>query len=153
MKVKEVFEKHQRELDRIGAEEKILSGLEVSYKTTLKNVEDEKRKSNTIRGRLLALVSGGSAQKGAVGQEHIISEMKRGLQQIEKRKNELARTREKKEIEKTQAEANVRKVMANMEKEHAIVQRQQQREWEMQEKEDRLGAEFGSTRLMKRRRR
>ena len=153
MKAREVFEKHQRELERITAEEKGLRGVEVSYKTVLKNAEDAKRKNNTIGSRLMALVKGGSAQKAVAEQEHIINEMRKGLQQIEKRKNEIAQIRQKKELEKAQTEANVRKAMANMEKERALVQRQQQREWEMQEKTDRTGAEFGATRLMKRRRR
>jgi len=153
MKMKEILERHQKELEKIGTEEKSLSGLEVSYKTMLKNTEDMKRKNNTVGSRLLALVKGEHVEKKIAEQDHIINEMKKGLQQIEKRKNEIARTREKKEIEKAQAEANVRKVMANMEKERMEVQRQQQREWEMQEKMDRTGAEFGATRLIKRKRR
>ena len=152
MKAKELFEKHQKELDRMVAEEKSLGNMEISYRIILKNAEKKKMKNDNIISKFLTLVKRDSAQKTVAEQHHIITEMRKGLQQIEKRKNELARTREKKEIENAQMEANVRKVMTNMERERTEVQREQQREWEMQEKMDRVGTDFGATRLMKRRR-
>jgi hypothetical protein len=92
-------------------------------------------------------------RKTITEQDSVINEMKRGLQQIEKRKNEIAKLRQKKEIEKAQTEANVRKVMVRMGREHAELQRQQQRAREIQEKWDRTGTDFGATRLIKRRKR
>jgi seryl-tRNA synthetase len=153
MKVKEVLEKHQRELERIGVEEKSLGGLEVSYKTILKNAEDMKRKNSTIGNKLLALVKGEQVEKKIAAQDRIIGDMRKGLQQIEKRRNEIAKILQKKEVENAQLAANVRKVMANVERERTEVRRQQQREWDMQEKLNRTGTDFGATRLIKRRKR
>jgi len=156
MKAREVFERNQKEMERIGAEEKSLSGLENSYRAIIRGAENRKRTYSGIGSKLLASLSKSRAtqmRKTITEQDSVINEMKRGLQQIEKRKNEIAKLRQKKEIEKAQTEANVRKVMVRMGREHAELQRQQQRAREIQEKWDRTGTDFGATRLIKRRKR
>jgi len=152
MKLKEVLERQQKELERIGAEERNLGDRELSCQMTMKSAEDSKRKASSIGNRLLALAkgNGGEIEKRIAEQDRIISEMKKSLQQIERRRNELDRTRQKKESERAQAEANARKVLVGIAKERTEVRRQQQREWEMQEKGERAGTDFGVTRLMKR---
>jgi len=129
-----------------------LGVLKSRYMEALDLAERKKRPYQTVGGKLMAIFSK-KAKKTIIESDSIINEMKRGLQQIEKRRNEIAKLRQKKEIEKAQTEANVRKVMVRMEREHAELQRQQQRAREMQEKWDRTGTDFGATRLIKRRKR
>ena len=101
MKAREVFGRNQKERERIGAEEKSLSGLENSYRAIIRGAEDRKRTYSGIGSKLLASLSKSRAtqmRKTITEQDSIINEMKGGSSKSRKGRTRLLKSDRKRRL-------------------------------------------------------